>query len=95
MTIRELMIKKKSYIVEIKIDPTYHLFIEALNELGCAFHTEFNAVKILPSMFNVELVTDGEGEQLTLSEWWNLDRDEKEYIKLGQKARYLFKKGLL
>ena len=56
MIFKELFIKEKSYIIEVKINDKYYLWIESLDEYGCSNTGDFNEEK-LTNNYLVELHT--------------------------------------
>lgn len=56
MIFEELFIKEKSYIIEIKIDDKYYLWVENLDKNGCSIIGDFDEKK-LTNNYLVELHT--------------------------------------
>ena len=86
--IKDLMKEKQSYIVEVKLNEKYHLFIEALTINGEAFHTEqFDFNNLINNELLVEFVYEGEGEPLYLDKWfYNLNTPIEDFEKLGKRC---------
>lgn len=56
MIFKDLFIKEKSYIIEVKIDDKYYLWIECLDEYGGSITGDFDEEK-LTNNYLVELHT--------------------------------------
>lgn len=66
MTIKDLMIKEKSYIIELKINEKYHLFCEALSEYGETMsHKDFCEDNIIKDKFCIELIETESSEVIS------------------------------
>lgn len=93
-TIKDLMKEKQSYIVEVKLNEKYHLFIEALTDNGEAFQNNFNYNNLISDKLIVEFVYEGEGEPLYLDKWfYNLNTPIEEFTKLGKRCICIVENG--
>ena len=93
-TIKDLMKEKQSYIVEVKLNEKYHLFIEALTDNGEAFQNTFNYNNLISDKLIVEFVYDGEGEPLAIEKtFYNLNTPIEEFAKLGKRCICIVENG--
>lgn len=73
MTLRDLFTQKQSYIVEIKIDENYHLWIEGLSELGSSIDDKFNVDNI--KNLCIELIDSQEGDYINTIDSYGITLD--------------------
>lgn len=93
-TIKDLMKEKQSYIVEVKLNEKYHLFIEALTDNGETFQNTFNYNNLISDKLIVEFVYDGEGESLAIEKtFYNLNTPIEEFVKLGKRCICIVENG--
>ena len=88
MTLKDLFLKEKEYIIAIKINENYHLFVEGLDKNGCTNTCEeFNIANI--KTFCIELIETKSQDYLTTLDSYGITLNENVENLVTKAIQYL------